>query len=99
MLNWIDGQPWSNGRVALWGASYEATSAFFTSLLRHPTVVRQPPSSKRGSLTVKLSRVRHCVLGRKGSRDFVLHACMPRSMVLLECWGEGSKALQSEEAK
>eukprot|EP00752_Nemacystus_decipiens_P002035 g1950.t1 len=39
VLDWIDGQPWSNGRVALWGASYEATSAFFTSLLRHPTVV------------------------------------------------------------
>eukprot|EP00903_Cladosiphon_okamuranus_P019285 g17726.t1 len=39
VLDWIDTQPWSNGRVALWGVSYEATSAFFTSLLRHPTVV------------------------------------------------------------
>lgn len=39
MLDWIDGQSWSNGRVALWGVSYEGTSAFFTSLLRHPTVV------------------------------------------------------------
>ncbi|CAM9566255.1 unnamed protein product [Scytosiphon promiscuus] len=39
VLDWIDEQPWSNGRVALWGVSYEATSAFFTSLLRHPTVV------------------------------------------------------------
>ncbi|CAM9230059.1 unnamed protein product, partial [Laminaria digitata] len=39
VLDWIDRQPWSNGKVALWGASYEGTSAFFTSLLRHPTVV------------------------------------------------------------
>ena len=39
VLDWIDRQPWSNGKVALWGTSYEGTSAFFTSLLRHPTVV------------------------------------------------------------
>ncbi|CAM9869918.1 unnamed protein product [Ectocarpus fasciculatus] len=39
VLDWIDRQSWSNGRVALWGLSYEATSAFFTSLLRHPSVV------------------------------------------------------------
>ncbi|CAM9879985.1 unnamed protein product, partial [Ectocarpus sp. 12 AP-2014] len=39
VLDWIDRQSWSNGRVALWGISYEGTSAFFTSLLRHPSVV------------------------------------------------------------
>ncbi|CAB1096662.1 unnamed protein product [Ectocarpus sp. CCAP 1310/34] len=38
VLDWIDRQSWSNGRVALWGLSYEGTSAFFTSLLRHPSV-------------------------------------------------------------
>ena len=40
VLDWIERQPWSNGKVGLWGLSYEGTSAFFTSLLRHPTVVR-----------------------------------------------------------
>lgn len=49
MLDWIDRQPWSNGRVALWGASYEATSAFFTSLLRHPTVVRPHMAMSSGA--------------------------------------------------
>lgn len=47
VLDWIDQQPWSNGRVALWGASYEGTSAFFTSLLRHPTVVGAKQSKDR----------------------------------------------------
>lgn len=39
VLDWIDRQSWSNGKVGLWGMSYEGTSAFFTSLLKHPTVV------------------------------------------------------------
>ncbi|CAM9189898.1 unnamed protein product [Pylaiella littoralis] len=39
VLDWVDRQPWSSGQVALWGVSYEGTSAFFTSLLKHPTVV------------------------------------------------------------
>lgn len=30
LLDWIVGQPWSNGRVGLWGISYEGTRALLT---------------------------------------------------------------------
>ncbi|CAK4611183.1 unnamed protein product [Aphanomyces euteiches] len=38
ILDWITKQSWSNGRVGLWGISYEAVAAYKTASLNHPAV-------------------------------------------------------------
>ncbi len=37
VLNWIDEQPWSNGNVGTWGASYMGITQFFTAQHQHPS--------------------------------------------------------------
>jgi len=38
ILDWIVAQPWSDGRVGLWGLSYDANVAAFTVAQHHPSV-------------------------------------------------------------
>ncbi|ETV94357.1 hypothetical protein, variant 1 [Aphanomyces invadans] len=38
VIDWITRQPWSNGRVGLWGMSYEATAAYLTVSKHHPAI-------------------------------------------------------------
>ncbi|RHY46943.1 hypothetical protein DYB30_010541 [Aphanomyces astaci] len=38
VVDWITRQPWSNGRVGLWGMSYEATAAYLTVSTHHPAI-------------------------------------------------------------
>ncbi|ETV86411.1 hypothetical protein, variant 1 [Aphanomyces astaci] len=38
VIDWITRQPWSNGRVGLWGMSYEATAAYLTVSTHHPAI-------------------------------------------------------------
>jgi len=35
LLDWIAKQEWSNGRVGLWGISYEGTRALLTGVAGH----------------------------------------------------------------
>lgn len=37
VLNWIDEQPWSDGNVGTWGASYMGITQFFTAQHQHPS--------------------------------------------------------------
>lgn len=39
VLDWIQRQPWSNGKVVTYGISYDGTAALWTSAMGHPSVV------------------------------------------------------------
>ncbi|MEC9363626.1 MAG: CocE/NonD family hydrolase [Pseudomonadota bacterium] len=36
VLDWVAGQPWSDGRIGTWGASFAAITQLFTAAHRHP---------------------------------------------------------------
>lgn len=45
IVDWIVGQPWSNGRVGATGISYEGTTAMLLAASGHPAVVAVAPRS------------------------------------------------------
>jgi putative CocE/NonD family hydrolase len=43
IVNWIVAQPWSNGRVGVYGVSYDGNTAEMTAALNHPAVKAVAP--------------------------------------------------------
>jgi len=87
IVEWLAGQPWSNGKVAMWGGSYAGSDQWST--LKAPNKTRFPQAARKNLLrsctgaALRTVPARYRCLSTVGSLDVYRHA-HPRVNAALE---------------